>query len=70
MRTYGDEVTVDVKSAIDGTYTETVSLEKLKTSNIGLLREWANDEDLQYLRICSTNIRFVRTYKKQRELLT
>ena len=69
MRTYSDEVTVDVKSAISGTYQETVSLEKLKTSKIGVLREWANDDDLQYLQICSTNIGFVRTYEKQREII-
>jgi hypothetical protein len=69
VKFYSDQVTVDVKSAISGTYTETVSLEQLKTSEIGVLREWANDDDLQYLRICSTNIGFVRTYEKQREII-
>ena len=74
MKIYSDTVTVDVKSAISGTHKDTVSLEQLKTSGIGVLREWANDDDLQYLRICSTNIGFMRTYEKsyerQRELLT
>jgi hypothetical protein len=67
MSLYSDTVSVEVASMLSGKHTDTESLAELKQSTIGVLREWANEDDLQYLRVCSTNIGFVRTYQKQFE---
>lgn len=62
---YADEVDVQVESMLTGEHTDIESLEDLRNSGIGVIREWANDNDLQYLRVCSTNIGFIRTYQKR-----
>jgi hypothetical protein len=65
---YQDEVKVDVKSMICGKYTKTESLTELcknKKKIPKVLIEWAKDNDLQYLKICSTNIGFIHEYSKQ-----
>jgi hypothetical protein len=65
---YQDEVKVDVKSMICGKYTKTESLTELCEENEktpGVLTEWAKDNDLQYLKICSTNFGFIHEYSKQ-----
>ena len=44
---------------------EVASLSDLLNSRIPVLREWALDNDLQYIQICSTNIGMIRTYQKR-----
>ncbi len=65
MNLYDDEVHVEVKSVISGDHHDVESLTALRESGIELLRVFANDDDIQYMRIASTNIGFVRTYEKR-----
>lgn len=61
---YNDEVIVDVLSMRTGEHTDKESLSELKESNIAILRAFAEDDDIQEMRVVSTNIGFVRTYNK------
>ena len=65
MNIYQDECDVSVQSVISGTHEDVELLSALRESNIGLLREFANDDDIQYMRIVSTNIGMIRTYQKR-----
>ena len=63
--TYANEVDVTVSSVLSGEHTEVELLSDLRESELGVLREWAVDDDLQYLKIVSTNIGFIRVYQKR-----
>ena len=62
---YADEVDVEVKSVISGEHKDVESLTQLRQSGIALLVAFANDDDIQYMRIVSTNIGMIRTYQKR-----
>jgi hypothetical protein len=61
---YNDEVIVDVISMITGKHTDKQSLSQLRESNLPILRAFAEDNDIQEMRLVSTNIGFVKTYSK------
>ena len=44
---------------------QTTTLTALRDCNIGVLREFANDDEIQHIQITSTNIGFVRAYQKR-----
>jgi hypothetical protein len=61
---YNDEVIVDVISMLSGKHKDMESLASLKESNLPILRAFAEDNDIQEMRLVSTNIGFVKTYSK------
>jgi len=65
MTTYDDAVDLHVKSVISGEHDDVESLANLRQSGIVLLAAFANDDDIQYMRIVSTNIGMIRTYQKR-----
>lgn len=62
---YQDDVDVWVMSVISGEHHDIEKLSELRQSDIGVLREFANDNEIQYMRIASANIGFIRTYQKR-----
>lgn len=44
---------------------EEASLRQLQVSGVAILEAFANDNDIQYMQICSTNIGMIRTYQKR-----
>ena len=44
---------------------QTTTLTALRECSIGVLREFANDDDIQHIQITSTCIGFVRGYQKR-----
>ena len=65
MNLYDDEVHVEVRSVISGNHHDVESLAAMRESDIELIRVFARDDDIQYMRVASTNIGFVRTYEKR-----
>ena len=45
---------------------QTTTMTELRESDIGILREFAVDNEIQHIQITSTNIGFVRGYQKRR----
>lgn len=64
---YSDTVSVKSKSVLSGETEGTASLDALKKSEIGILRAFAEDNDIQEITVASTNMGFVRTFTKQYE---
>lgn len=63
---YKDEVIVKrLASVIAGPGEEIETLQSLRDSGCALLAAFANDNDIQQIRVTSTNIGFVREYTKQ-----
>lgn len=62
---YADEVDVEVKSVLSGEHKDVESLAILAVSDIPLLAAFARDNEVQYMRIISTNFGFIRTYQKR-----
>jgi hypothetical protein len=61
---YEVAVRVTRQSVLCGEVEEMTSLDALLVSDIGLLREFALDDDIQYMKIVSTNIGMIREYAK------
>ncbi len=51
-----------IAGKLDG---QTTTMTELRNSDIGILRCFAADDDIQCLQIVSTNIGFVRKYQKR-----
>ena len=65
MMLYEDKVQVErLVSTIAGPGTETITIVELIESG-GILRAFAEDEDIQQLTVASTNIGMVRRYTKR-----
>ncbi len=62
---YEEEVRcIRVVSAIAGPGEETTTLTELSKGG-GILAAFADDEDIQEITVCSTNIGMIRTYTKR-----
>lgn len=60
---YEPEIECQTSSMLSGKHSEVVQFDALP--DIEVIKAWLADDDLQYLRICSTNIGFVRTFQKR-----
>ena len=64
-KTYDDKVRVVRKaSAIAGVGEETTTFDEMRRLG-GILKAFADDDDIQQITVVSTNIGFVREYTKQ-----
>lgn len=64
---YDDVIDLTRKSVFTGgeEIKEEASLKQLQVSGMAILEGFANDNDIQYMQICSTNIGMIRTYQKR-----
>lgn len=65
-RLYEEDVAVTrVVSAIAGPGKESTTLAELRKDGPDILRAFADDDDIQEITLCSTNLGMVRKYTKQ-----
>lgn len=60
---YAPEIDVEVTSMIAGKYKKVIQYTEIE--HIAVLKAWLADDDLQAIKVCSTNIGFVRGYQKR-----
>jgi hypothetical protein len=60
---YAPEIDCETSSLLSGQHKETVRFDVLP--DIPVIKAWLGDDELQYLRVCSTNIGFIRTFQKR-----
>lgn len=60
---YAPEIDVEVSSMIGGQYKEVIQYTDIES--LPVLAAWLADDDLQAIKVCSTNIGFVRGYQKR-----
>lgn len=62
---YEPEITCKSVSVITGTIEEKIPHTNHCFEKLAVLREFMADDDLQEMTVCSTNIGFVKTFRKQ-----
>ena len=66
MSLYEETVDISGESVLAGKLDgQTTTLTELREGDIGILREFADDIDIQMIKLCSTNIGFARQYQKR-----
>lgn len=64
LQLYEPTIRCRTKSVISGEHEEMMKHTDPVFREIGVLREWLADNELQEITVCSTNIGFVKTFRK------
>lgn len=64
LKLYNAEIRCQTKSMLTGKHEEMIQCTDPIFERIGVLKAWLEDDDLQEIILCSTNIGFIKTFTK------